>query len=330
MGQIIPFDQVTRGDIATLQDMFKPDTSLVVSGGFPVLSIKGSKFALVKGGEREVIRNPQTGDIASSIDVVIVGYNPQVSKIYYEGKYVDGTNDKPDCYSNDGISPAADAESPQSKKCATCPHNAWGSRITDDGKKAKACADSRRIAVAAPDQINEPMLLRVPPTSMKPLGEYQKMLANRNLAVQTVVTKLSFDEDSSSPLLVFKPVGLCDADMLAEVVEINKDDIVKQITGQAPVAEPVEVLDETPAKQSKQPVVEDDEDEDAAAAEAAKKKAELAAKKKAEAAAKKKAEAEAEAAAEVEAKKTAAKKKAAPKDDGDDALFAALDDVLSL
>lgn len=236
MGEIIPFDQATKSDLAALQSAFAPDTSLVVSGGFPSLSIKGSKFAISRGGEREVIKNPQTGDIASSIEVCVVAYSPNVAKTYYEGRYEEGSADAPDCYSNDGKHPASDAESPQSKSCAACPHNKWGSAINEStGKKSKKCADVRRLAVSNPGQINEPMLLRIPPTSMKNLGEYQKMLANRNMGIQAVVTKLNFDEDASSPLLHFTPIGLCDADMLQEILDIQGEDIVKQITGELEV-----------------------------------------------------------------------------------------------
>jgi len=287
MGHIIPFNEATKQDLAALQEAFAPDTSLVVSGGFPALSIKGGKFAISRNGEREVLK--KDGLVLSAIEVCIVAYNPNVSKVYYDHKYEEGSADKPTCFSNDGQRPSANAEAPQSKSCATCPHSQWGSRITDSGKKAKACSDSRRIAVAAPDQLNEPMLLRIPPTSMKPLGEYQKMLANRKLGLQAVVTQISFDENSSSPLLVFKPVGLCDANMLQEILNMRDDDTIKEITGvientfvdssddgvdladlptvssaPAPIAEdePAPAPKKKAAKKEPAPVVEDDSDDD--------------------------------------------------------------------
>lgn len=309
MGQIIPFDKATQGDLAALQEVFAPDTSLVVSGGFPVLSIKGGKFAVVRNGEREVIRNPQTGDVATSVEVVIVAYNPNVSKVFYVDKYEEGSNDKPTCYSNDGISPASDAQEPQSMKCATCPHNAWGSRVTDSGKQAKACSDSRRLAVAAPTQLNEPMLLRVPPTSMRPLGDYQKKLANRKLALQAVVTKLSFDPDSSSPLLQFTPVGLCSLDMVHEIKAMQDDSIVKQIIGTEEVAFVDENGVDPEAEEPAEPVA-------AAPKKTAKKKV---AKK---AAAKK---------AEPPAESKPAEEPAAPAaTENDDHMFAALDAMLDV
>jgi hypothetical protein len=209
------------------------DLSGGVGSGFPILSIKGKVWKVVRGKDGGQIVTNEDGDPRSSIEVVILKANPHLSKVYYAKGYVEGSDEKPSCYSNDGIAPAADAVEPQSKKCATCKWNQWGSKITESGSKAKACSDSRRIAVAPVGQINDPMLLRVPAASLKPLAEYGQMFAKKGVPYQAVVTKMSFVAEAASPILAFKYVNFLDADQAAQVREAMESDTVAQIIGVA-------------------------------------------------------------------------------------------------
>jgi hypothetical protein len=138
---------------------------------------------------------------------------------------------KPDCFSNTGDRPDPSVASPQSKSCAVCPHNQWGSKIGDNGGKGKACQDSVRVAVANPDLINDPHLLRVPPASIKSLGEYGKMLAKRGVGYNMVVTRIGFDMESPTPKLTFKPTGLLSDAAYAQVQEVIASDTVSAILG---------------------------------------------------------------------------------------------------
>jgi hypothetical protein len=281
---IIPFDGsknlpafLKQVDVASLN----ADLTSHAGGGFPVISIKGKVFAVVRDGEREIMMNPLDPDsAATSIDVVLLKANKGTSKVFYLKGYDKDTSEgqKPDCYSADGIEPAADAQNKQAKKCATCPHNQWGSRISEKGAtKGKACSDTVRMAVAAAGQLNDPMLLRVPPASIKGLGEYGQMLAKRGVGYNMVVTKVAFDIEAESPKLTFKPVGLLDDAGWAEVQEMTGSDIVSNILGANPVA--VEAPTEEPAaepvkaKAKPAPVVEEAEEAPAPKAEAAKPKA---------------------------------------------------------
>jgi hypothetical protein len=261
---IIPFDSgsklpayLKQVDVASLNS----DLTSHAGGGFPAISIKGKVFAVVRDGEREVLRNPKDPDsAATSLDVVLLKANKGTSKVFYLKGYnpEQSEGQKPDCYSGDGITPAADAQNKQAKKCATCPHNQWGSRITEKGaSKGKACNDTVRMAVAAAGLLNDPMLLRVPPASIRALGEYGQTLAKRGVAYNMVVTKVAFDMDAESPKLTFKPVGFLDDAAYAEVQETVDSDIVASILGasfnavEAPVAEDTEVPEEAPAPVAK-------------------------------------------------------------------------------
>jgi hypothetical protein len=92
------------------------------------------------------------------------------------------------------------------------------------------------MAVAPAGQINDAMLLRIPPASIKAVGEYGQMLAKRGVEYNMVVTKVSFDLQAESPKLTFSPVGLLDDEGFAEVQEVAKSDIVASILGSNPVA----------------------------------------------------------------------------------------------
>jgi hypothetical protein len=291
---IIPFDSgsklpafLKKVDVAALNS----DLTAHAGGGFPVISIKGKVFAVVRDGDREIQMNPKDPDsAATSLNVVLLKANKGTSKVFYIKGYDKDTSEgqKPDCYSNDGVEPAADAQNKQAKKCATCPHNQWGSRVSEKGAtKGKACADAVRMAVAPAGQINDAMLLRVPPASIKALGEYGQMLAKRGVGYNMVVTKVGFDLQAESPKLTFSAIGLLDDDGFAEVQEIAASDVVSNILGSsimaavaAEAAAPAEEPEEEPAskpaakpKAAPKPVVEEDEEEAPAPKPAAKPKA---------------------------------------------------------
>lgn len=206
----------------------------VTVGGFPVISIKGKVFHIQRGDERTLVTKPDSDDEpASALEAVILSANPNKSKVYYEQGYEQGSVAKPTCYSNDGTAPAADAEAPQSKKCAICPHNQWGSRVTDNGGKGKACGDSMRLAIAPAGQINDPMLLRVPAATLKTLGTYGAQLAKRGVEPHHVITKISFDYNVAHPALTFKATRFVEADELDEVETtlVDEAEVIAQITG---------------------------------------------------------------------------------------------------
>jgi hypothetical protein len=206
----------------------------VSAGGFPVISIKGKVFHIQRGDERTLVTKPDDAEEpASSLEIAVVGLNPNKSKVYYSEGFQEGSAEKPTCYSNDGIAPAADSQEAQAKKCAICVHNQWGSRISDNGSKGKACADHMRLAVAPAGQLNDPMLLRVPAASLKTLGQYGDLLAKRGVTPMQVITKVGFDYSVAHPALTFKAVRFVTEEELAEIEETSKQDTVAQITGTA-------------------------------------------------------------------------------------------------
>ena len=273
MANIVPFNESKLP--AHIRAMSNNKNSDLLSGmggvSFPVISIEGKVFSIKrKGSDPEIVNEPGTKVPARALQVVIIKAGPSGNKsaqVFYAGKYVKGSDAKPTCYSNDGVSPASDATEPQAAKCAVCAQNQWGARITEDGKKAKACQSSKRLAVAAPDLLNDPMLLRVPTTSLRALGEYADYLDKRGVSYQAVVTEISFDWTVPHQLLTFKPIGFIDEASVAQVAEMMESDTVGYIVGTssaprregefAPAPEPAP----KPAAKKAAPVVEDDEDD---------------------------------------------------------------------
>jgi hypothetical protein len=241
MSNIIPFESGNLPAYFKEVDVASLNTDLTnhSGGGFPIISIKGKIFTVVRDGVRTVLPNPKDPDSpATAIDVVVVKANKGTSKVFYAGGYSEGGDQKkPDCFSNTGDRPDPSVKSPQSKSCATCTHNQWGSRTGENGGKGKSCQDSVRIAIAAPGMLNDPMLLRVPPASIRALGEFGQACAKRGLPYNAVVTKLGFDMESPTPKLVFRPVGMLDDKGFAQVQDVANGDTVASILGQVGSAE---------------------------------------------------------------------------------------------
>jgi hypothetical protein len=257
MSNIIPFESGNLPAYFKEVDVASLNTDLTnhSGGGFPIISIKGKIFTVVRDGVRTVLPNPKDPDSpATAIDVVVVKANKGTSKVFYAGGYSEGGDQKkPDCFSNTGDKPDPSVKSPQAKSCATCTHNQWGSRTGENGGKGKACQDSVRIAIAAPGMLNDPMLLRVPPASIRALGEFGQACAKRGLPYNAVVTKLGFDMESPTPKLVFRPVGMLDDKGFAQVQDVANGDTVASILGKVGSAEALP----TPTTKVEAPKVEE-------------------------------------------------------------------------
>lgn len=209
---------------------------LAAGDSYPRISIKGSRFRIVEGKTETVLDQVK-------LNVIIVGANPRLSKTYYAKQW--DPNDEPtgpDCFSLDGIGPDASVQNPESDLCASCPKNAWGSKISPNGQQIKACADQKRLAIVAAEDPTGPVyLLQVTPAALKGLNQYQKELTVRGIPVEVVKTTLSFDTDASFPKLKFGFGGFLDAETQAAVDSLFGSDQVLEITGEKTNSRPVEV-----------------------------------------------------------------------------------------
>lgn len=233
---IIPFDSSSNLPSYLTNGSADLDINkeVVRVAAFPVMSIKGMKFTVVKDGVRKVLTKPDDDEeVAQSIGVVLTRVNLK-AKTFYAAKYSEGDSDgaRPTCYSYDGEVPSPNSQEPQAKKCAICPHNQWGARMGENGEaKGKACSDNARIALSAPDALDNPMLLRVPPASLKGLKEMLKIVASRKVPYNAVIAKVGFDREAPSPKLTFKAIGLLSDGDYAAVREQYDSEVVRTIVG---------------------------------------------------------------------------------------------------
>ena len=228
-----------------------------VQSGFPVLGYRGKTWRVKQGGEEQVYADDE-GDAIQSMNLVLVRSNENLSKTYYKGKYSEGDNSKPNCWSASGHTPDPNVPNPVASKCQGCPMNVWGSRVSDEGKKQKACADVRRMAVimehelediAAGDKLAEDadiFLLRVPGGSLNPLKDYveKRLLPKGGLLPFMIVTRIGFDNEAAYPRFTFKASRFLDEDEFGTVEELRESDIVKRIINEAAELEDEGTTDE--------------------------------------------------------------------------------------
>lgn len=149
---------------------------------------------------------------------------------YWEGEY-DGQNSSPSCSSHDG-KVGIDTETGECKDCATCQFNQFGSGKDGAGK---ACKNMHRCYILREGN-PVPLLLVLPPTSIKGLRDYigKKVVLKGKRSYQ-VITKIKLVKDKSAGGItysraVFSNIGELTGDKLAvaksyaeSIKEMNKN-----------------------------------------------------------------------------------------------------------
>lgn len=196
--------------------------SAIVSEGIsiPRISIRAGRYRLVEDG----VETP----VGITVDVIIVGANPRVSKVFYAGAYdASAENTRPSCFSNDGVRPDKSVDAPVHSACADCPHNVLGSKILPSGAKSKMCADQRHLAVVPAADPTKVYSMTVPVSGMKALREYFKDLGNYGVGPEEAITELGFDEQASYPKITFKQKGYVPEKALSRVDNLIASDATK-------------------------------------------------------------------------------------------------------
>lgn len=261
-----------------MQQQQGDDLQTGVGASYAVVSIKGKVFSIKYGGHSTPVLINMNGQnyAAPYFDVVIPKARPELSKTYYKNGYNDGDDAPPTCWSEDGINPLAPLESrplsPMQNNqhctdCRLCPMNVFGSKTTDDGRKAKACADTRKMVVLPmvpgpngqevmdPDNVKYggPMLLRVPAASLKAFAEYGAKLQGMGLAYFGVVTRLEFDPTQAYPKFVLKALRTLTEWEAQEMVRVRDSAQTHQILEGSHAAAPASSAPALPAPVQAQP-----------------------------------------------------------------------------
>ena len=181
--------------------------SLAGQSSSKAISIKGGVWRMISGGE-EIARNEDR-----AMNFIIVAAAKTNSRTFFAGKYEEGKDAPPTCWSADGVKPNEEvpAEQRQCATCAQCPQNIEGS---GEGK-SRACRFSRRLAVVMENDIGGDVYrLQLPAKSIfgKPvdgkmsLQAYANFLSGHGVPISGVVTEARFDTAEAVPVLRFKAV----------------------------------------------------------------------------------------------------------------------------
>ena len=193
-------------------------TRALTGGGTGVkrIALGNNKFILkVNGAEISKSNN-------SKMEIVIVNASPNVSRTFY-AKAWDPKADAapPDCWSNDGEKPDASVKEPQSPMCMNCSQDIAGS----GQGSTKACRKNRRIAVALAADLNGDVYqMTLQSKSIfydakkpgdldhMPFDQYVRYVGSQGYNLNTLVTEMRFDEDSTVGKLFFRPVRFLEKD----------------------------------------------------------------------------------------------------------------------
>lgn len=191
------------------------DAMSAVKTSVPRISLKGKRFKFINGDDES--------KSTDTIHVAILAVEPPgtlMNKVFYKGGYNPNDTTPPDCASSNGISPDGWITDPCAELCAKCPNNAFGSAISTNGKKTKACKDSKILWVAKPDDIDGVVYgLKIPVTSLKPMAEFGKQVKAVGVPLAAILTELTMDQDNEFPLLEFKNIGYLNQDTGARAIE---------------------------------------------------------------------------------------------------------------
>jgi hypothetical protein len=216
-----------------------------VALSFPILAIAANQWIVRWKGEDRVVPIPNTDYAAPFVDVVILNAQKDMSRVFYKDPYVQNVRGKkPDCWSSNGVKPDDEVAVPVNPVCATCPNSAWGSGGSPAAPKAQACQQRRRTVIVPyvqnGDLTNEadggPMLLSVPPGSLTNQVKYGQELnelimadGSKGLFYAGAVTRLSYEQGSKYPKVVFSFVKTLDDDESLIIKGIRTSKVVENI-----------------------------------------------------------------------------------------------------
>lgn len=182
---LINYDEQIAQELAALGDKIAPPS--------------GDKIKLRKDGSIEL----PDGSSGTTVECVILDFISVNS--YYDRPYDADEIIPPACFAIGAnpklMEPSGNSPDAQSKDCASCPMNQFGSAPNGKGK---ACRNSRLVAVTPAASLeleaDEPApvyILSVPPTSLKSFDGYVRDLALKHKTIPLgVLTELYQDEGS--------------------------------------------------------------------------------------------------------------------------------------
>jgi len=153
--------------------------------------------------------DPDSPDLEKVLRGVIVHHHPV--NAYWKDAYTGGSA-QPDCSSLNGRT-GVDTETGETNRCGTCPFNQYGSEA--EGGRGKACKNGHRLYFLREGSML-PMIIMLPPTSIKPMKEYTARNVIKGRRLDTVITEISLVKDKNAGGIDYSKCSLKCAGLLSD------------------------------------------------------------------------------------------------------------------
>ncbi len=206
---LVPFNAETAQTIAEELDGldgFRFDEVKIPSGGSLAFELPSD--------------DPDNPETATSITGIIAYHHSANAR--WEGNYTgDADSNAPVCISYDGV---LGFNNGTCTECKECPFNQFGS---DESGVGKACKNMKRVYILRSGELL-PLVLVLPPTSIRPFREYLGRLVKRGKKPSGVITKITLKKEKSQSGIIYSRVALekvaeLSPDEQAAVAGIRKD-----------------------------------------------------------------------------------------------------------
>lgn len=209
-------------------------TNLTGRKTVPSLLFEGKVWQYSVNGERHQITGKNTeGDIVpvQVLRVCIIGHNEHRGRTFYEGTYDPNKPGAPRCWSDDGVQPHANVQSPCAVSCKSCPNSVKGSKVSVQGTAAAACGQYRLLSVIPMSKLDiGPLRMKISGTSDYEKDEklaaqkwfgfsaYKDYIKVRGINhTSAIVTKLMFDPNVPYPKPLFSAERFVTPDEMAKI-----------------------------------------------------------------------------------------------------------------
>lgn len=198
---------------AEVAELYEAELAKSMGTGFVPMPI-----AITIEHRRRVFTAPDGEEIREIRGVIL---HSQINRGYWEPG-----EKRPVCFSGDGAA-GTDAAG-QTHTCAKCAKNQFGSRQAANGKaKGKACKEMRRLLIL-PDGYSLPIIVTVPPTSLRNFDRYASTLATRKkIPLSAVATLITLEKAESGgnefARMVFEKIGVLPPEEFIQVIKVRDE-----------------------------------------------------------------------------------------------------------
>jgi hypothetical protein len=219
MTELVKFDKTSKLPTEYV-DRFKEEAKENLEGVQPRLP----KVQMPTGRGKEFSIESFTADPEETKELKGIIIYQSAANAYWASAYEGGTAVVPDCASHDGVKPSEQYDEVQSPDCATCQHNRFGSARDPEGNKlpGKACRNVKRVALVRLDDPTIPVLLIIPPSSIKAFDDFMVVLAKAERPYYSVVTTVTVSTEQNRSGIDFPHLNLDIAGYINDKENLDK------------------------------------------------------------------------------------------------------------